>query len=231
MTQSRPRHRSLTLHPTHTHSVLRRLPHGTASASPSSSSFRLFSTNDSKKTEEKGGGHSVPGQAPQEMDPELVRIQTMLMEHQKTAARLTVAEEARTLVYYSEGLGVLGTNSQASSPLAGYPASAMVGFAVDENGRPIFSFSSISTHKQDLIKDPRGSFTVASKVRAVLGGSVGFYCFCWVGLGSLLTLPILPPSLPPSFFPIGLQGPRRRARVLPGRDQEGAGGGRDGQGA
>lgn len=107
----------------------------------------------------------MPGQAPQEMDPELVRIQTLLMEHQKTAARLTAAEEARTLVYYSQGLGVLGTNSQASSPLAGYPASAMVGFAVDEQGRPIFSFSSISTHKQDLIKDPRGSFTVASKVR------------------------------------------------------------------
>jgi len=109
----------------------------------------------------------VPGQAPQEMDPELVRVQTLLMEHQKTAARLTAAEEARTLVYYSQGLGVLGTNSQASSPLAGYPASAMVGFAVDEQGRPIFSFSSISTHKQDLIKDPRGSFTVASKVRGV----------------------------------------------------------------
>lgn len=144
---------------------LRRLPHA-ISSSPlsSSSSFRLFSTSDNKKTEEKGGGHSVPGQAPQEMDPELVRVQTLLMEHQKTAARLTAAEEARTLVYYSQGLGVLGTNSQASSPLAGYPASAMVGFAVDEQGRPIFSFSSISTHKQDLIKDPRGSFTVASKV-------------------------------------------------------------------
>jgi len=102
------------------------------------------------------------------------------MEHQKSAARLTAAEEARTLVYYSQGLGVLGTNSQASSPLAGYPASAMVGFAVDEQGRPIFSFSSISTHKQDLIKDARGSFTVASKVRVMtylLSEFLSFYFF------------------------------------------------------
>ena len=122
----------------------------------------------------------MPGQAPQEMDPELVRVQTLLMEHQKSAARLTAAEEARTLVYYSQGLGVLGTNSQASSPLAGYPASAMVGFAVDEQGRPIFSFSSISTHKQDLIKDARGSFTVASKVRVMtylLSEFLSFYFF------------------------------------------------------
>jgi len=154
--------------------AIRRLPQVISAAAfwlspPASfSSQRLSSSSSSSaegtKTEEKGGGHSVPGQAPAEQDPELVRVQTMLMEHQKTAARLTAAEEARTLVYYSTGLGVLGTNSQASSPLAGYPASAMVGFAVDEKGRPIFSFSSISTHKQDLLKDPRASFTVASKV-------------------------------------------------------------------
>jgi hypothetical protein len=41
-----------------------------------------------------------------------------------------------------------GTNSQEGTALAGYPASAMVAFAVDAKGRPIFSFSSISTHKQ-----------------------------------------------------------------------------------
>lgn len=41
-----------------------------------------------------------------------------------------------------------GTNSQAGGPLEGFPASAMVAFAVDAEGRPLFSFSSISTHKQ-----------------------------------------------------------------------------------
>ena len=39
----------------------------------------------------------------------------------------------------------------------------MVGFAVDEVGRPLFSFSSISTHKQDLLVDPKASFMVAHK--------------------------------------------------------------------
>lgn len=82
------------------------------------------------------------------------------MEHQKNAARLTGAEEARTLVEYSMGFGVISTNSQA---LGGFPASAMVGFAADSKGRPVFSFSSISTHKQDLIADPKASFMVAHK--------------------------------------------------------------------
>lgn len=55
-----------------------------------------------------------------------------------------------------------GTNSQAGSPLEGFPASAMVGFAVDEKGRPVFSFSSISTHKQ-------------------VGGICGMCCVCGGG--------------------------------------------------
>jgi hypothetical protein len=37
---------------------------------------------------------------------------------------------------------------RACQSLDGFPSSAIVGFAVDPKGRPIFSFSSISSHKQ-----------------------------------------------------------------------------------
>lgn len=53
--------------------------------------------------------------------------------------------------------------------LEGYPAASMVAFAVDEVGRPIFSFSSISTHKHDVQADPKCSFTVAYKDFKVRG--------------------------------------------------------------
>ena len=39
----------------------------------------------------------------------------------------------------------------------------MVGFAPDEEGRPIFIFSGMSTHTQDILVDPRCSVTIASK--------------------------------------------------------------------
>lgn len=54
----------------------------------------------------------------------------------------------------------MSTNS-ASMP--GFPGGSVVGFAPDEKGRPLFSFSSMSSHTQDLIKDKRCSLTVAAK--------------------------------------------------------------------
>lgn len=39
----------------------------------------------------------------------------------------------------------------------------MVGFAPDEEGRPLFVFSGMSSHTQDLLADPRCSLTVAAK--------------------------------------------------------------------
>ena len=39
----------------------------------------------------------------------------------------------------------------------------MVGFAPDADGHPVFVFSGMSTHTQDLLADPRCSLTVAAK--------------------------------------------------------------------
>ncbi len=45
----------------------------------------------------------------------------------------------------------------------GFPGGSVVGFAPDELGRPVFIFSGMSTHTQDLLADPRCSVTIASK--------------------------------------------------------------------
>lgn len=39
----------------------------------------------------------------------------------------------------------------------------MVGFAPDEEGRPLFIFSGMSTHTQDILANPKCSVTIASK--------------------------------------------------------------------
>ena len=39
----------------------------------------------------------------------------------------------------------------------------MVGFAPDEEGRPLFVFSGMSSHTQDILADPKCSLTVAAK--------------------------------------------------------------------
>ena len=38
-----------------------------------------------------------------------------------------------------------------------------MGFAPDECGRPVFTFSGMSSHTQDILADPRCSVTIASK--------------------------------------------------------------------
>ena len=43
---------------------------------------------------------------------------------------------------------------------AGYPSGSIVGYAPDDKGRPVFSFSTMSSHTQDIQKDPRVSLTV-----------------------------------------------------------------------
>lgn len=45
----------------------------------------------------------------------------------------------------------------------GFPGGSVVGFAPDEQGRPLFVFSGMSSHTQDLLADPRCSLTVAAK--------------------------------------------------------------------
>eukprot|EP00986_Skeletonema_menzelii_P014787 scaffold10253_cov124-Skeletonema_menzelii.AAC.2 len=98
--------------------------------------------------------------AAQEMDPEEMKIQAALAEHQQNAPKLGFPTDVRTLVQYNHGFAVMSTNSK-SNP--GFPGGSVVGFAPDESGRPLFIFSGMSSHTQDLLADPRCSVTIASK--------------------------------------------------------------------
>ena len=98
------------------------------------------------------GGHAVRGQP--ELTEEERALQTAVMEHQRGAARLSQAEDARSLVAYSTGYGVLST---LSSAVDGYPSGALVGFAHDDRGLPVFCFSSMSSHTKDLVKAQKKS--------------------------------------------------------------------------
>lgn len=96
----------------------------------------------------------------EEMDEFEKDLQARFAEHQQNAPRLGFATDVRSLVQYNHGFAVMSTNSKAHP---GFPGGSVVGFAPDEKGRPIFIFSGMSTHTQDLLKDPRCSVTIASK--------------------------------------------------------------------
>lgn len=118
-------------------------------------STRLFASD------EKAPRHDVrSNMAPEEMDPQEAKIQAAFAEHQQHAPKMTFAQDIRTLVQYNHGFAVMSTNSK-SDP--GYPGGSVVGFAPDEEGRPIFIFSGMSTHTQDLLANPKCSVTIASK--------------------------------------------------------------------
>jgi putative heme iron utilization protein len=87
-------------------------------------------------------------------------IQQRLLEHQQKAAVLNRADDARTLVQYNHGFAVISTNSKGNP---GYPVGSVVGFAPDEAGRPLFSFSTMSGHTRDILSNPKCSLTIASK--------------------------------------------------------------------
>lgn len=91
------------------------------------------------------GGHAVRNMP--ELSEEERKIQAAVMEHQRGAERLSQAEDARSLIEYSTGYAVLGT---LSHDVEGYPSTALVGFAPDERGLPVFCFSAMSTHTKDL---------------------------------------------------------------------------------
>ena len=96
-------------------------------------------------------------------------------EHQKGAARISMAEEVRTLIEQSIGYGVLSTNS---ADMPGFPTGSVVGFELDDKGLPFFVFSTMSAHTKDVLKDGKVSLTVmandfkgAAEGRVVLIGS------------------------------------------------------------
>jgi putative heme iron utilization protein len=109
-----------------------------------------------EKQEAKAAGHSVPATsvvADGAQDPEIVAYQT----HQASVPRLSLAEEARTLVNNGK-FGVISTIS--SKDPAGFPSGSVVEYTADASGRPIFSFSSLSPHTGDVLTDGRCSLTV-----------------------------------------------------------------------
>ena len=119
--------------------------------------------------------HDVKGDSAVSMenvDPEIVAFQA----HQSTAAKLSFADECRTLV----DLGRYGVISTFSREHDGeYPDGSIVGFASDEMGRPIFALSSMSGHTGDLKANGKCSLTVtapgftgAADARVTITGTV-----------------------------------------------------------
>ncbi|CBJ48592.1 conserved unknown protein [Ectocarpus siliculosus] len=123
------------------------------------------SAESATEKKEEASGHSPPkatghaaGPGPQR-SPEQEALAARIQEHQQAAARLSHTEEVRNLMQYSTGFGVLSTNSRT---LEGYPSGSVVGFSLDDKGRPLFAFSSMSAHTGDLAADSRVSLTVTA---------------------------------------------------------------------
>lgn len=105
-------------------------------------------------------------------DPEIERFRA----HQASAAKLSFADECRTLV----DLGRYAVISTFDAKSGGeYPAGSIVGFASDDRGRPIFALSSMSSHTGDLAANGNCALTVtapgftgAADARVTLTGTV-----------------------------------------------------------
>jgi len=108
------------------------------------------------------GGHDVKNSSTEqvEIDPEEKAVQMRYLDHQRKAKTLGFPVDVRTLVEYNHGFAVLCTNSKS---MEGYPSGSVVAFAPDADGRPIFLFSKISPHTQNVKKDKRTSLVIASK--------------------------------------------------------------------
>jgi len=104
--------------------------------------------------------HDVRSVGAGEIDEEEMELQQRFGEHQQSAPRLGFATDVRSLIEYNHGFAVMSTNSKAHE---GFPGGSVVGFAPDKTGRPVFIFSGMSTHTQDLLADSRCSVTIASK--------------------------------------------------------------------
>lgn len=98
--------------------------------------------------------------APVDIPEAVLKKMQAFQTHQKEAPKLDFATDVRTLVQYNHGFAVISTFSK-SDPT--YPSGSVVGFAPDEQGRPIFIFSGMSSHTQDILVNPHCSLTVAAK--------------------------------------------------------------------
>lgn len=110
---------------------------------------------------DKAPRHDVGGGSAADL-PEAVRKQAEAYQrHQmEQAPKLDFATDVRTTVQYNHGFAVMSTHSKSDPD---YPSGSVVGFAPDDQGRPLFIFSGMSSHTQDILADPHCSLTVAAK--------------------------------------------------------------------
>jgi putative heme iron utilization protein len=105
--------------------------------------------------------HDVGNDNTIELPPHVQVQMQAFQEHQTNhAPKLDFATDVRTLVQYNHGFAVISTHSKSDPD---YPSGSVVGFAPDEQGRPLFIFSGMSTHTQDILSDKHCSLTVAAK--------------------------------------------------------------------
>jgi len=115
--------------------------------------LKLMSTESGESAD---GGHAVT--VPEISTDDKIVIET-LQQHQRSAPKLSVAEEIRTLIENSIGYGVISTNSVQYE---GYPTGSVVGFSLDQSGKPFFVFSTLSAHTTDILSNSKASLTVTS---------------------------------------------------------------------
>eukprot|EP00471_Norrisiella_sphaerica_P003521 CAMPEP_0184484156 /NCGR_PEP_ID=MMETSP0113_2-20130426/5861_1 /TAXON_ID=91329 /ORGANISM="Norrisiella sphaerica, Strain BC52" /LENGTH=360 /DNA_ID=CAMNT_0026864997 /DNA_START=36 /DNA_END=1118 /DNA_ORIENTATION=+ len=133
----------------------------------SQSQRTVLSRAEKKDEEPQGHQDGRPKREPTEKEKRI-------MEYQQNAPKLSFSEEARSLVEYGNGYAVISTVHPD-----GYPGGAVVMYAPDEDGLPIFSFSTMSSHTQDLLKNSKASVTIqtndfkgAADARVNLAGDI-----------------------------------------------------------
>lgn len=101
----------------------------------------------------------IQGGAPQ-LSAEDEALVKQFRENQAKAPRLPMGVEVRTLIDQSLCYGTLSTNSVQYS---GFPTGSIVGFELDDAGKPFFVFSTMSAHTKDVQQDGKVSLTVTAK--------------------------------------------------------------------
>lgn len=112
------------------------------------------------KAEKTDTGHQPPASTAPSLSKEDEVLVNKFKENQANQKRLSFAVEVRTLIDNSLCYGTLSTNSVQYD---GYPTGSIVGFEIDEAGKPFFVFSSMSAHTKDILSDERASLCITAK--------------------------------------------------------------------
>lgn len=119
-----------------------------------SSSFQLRSETDNTGHQSRSSSQNSSLSAEDEA------LIAKFRENQANAKKLSFAQEVRTLIDQSLCFGTLSTNSLQYE---GYPTGSIVGFELDDDARPFFSFSEMSAHTKDIKHDSKSSLTILAK--------------------------------------------------------------------